>query len=713
MVFDLRLKGNTISNNFTCYFVFSIVAFALVSDFTSSGYILTLDTVFAKNVFQISDTFFGLSPSYSVTPFLAFLNFLNIFFSVEFIQKLSFFLIFFVSGFSAYKMCPEDRGIGRYFAGFLYMLNPFIYVRFLAGHWLLLIAYAVTPFVVKAFMDFFEIKSTRNTIYIAFLLTFVFVLETHTPFLLLVLFAVFYIVKLTGYRENHSNISSLSRSCALFGILLLILNSYWLVPNFIGSSVPLGDITGSDLYAFTTKQDFNFNTLFTVESMYGFWRSGYIYTKDLLPYWYLFFVFIFILAVHGFISNYDHSKHGVYVKAFGAVAVLSVLLAAGISGPFAGGFEFLFNNVFFFKGFREPQKFVALLVLSYAYLGGLGVAEFEKIVKGKTLARFNAKKIIASLVIILALATPFIYSFTMFNGFWGQLKPADYPKDWYETNEFLNQDTQDFKILFLPWHAYMDFKWLPNAQKRLANPASIFFDKPVIQGDNMEAGGIYSSSSSPVSKYMEFLLSKRDKIDNFGELIAPLNIKYVILTKEVDYKLYDFLYDQTDLEPVKDTENLVVFKNRHPVHKIYQVDSISTIRSWDDLLETSRNEDIMGSAFVFGNKTDIRISQMKALNYSEEYPVLYNIEKPSLKYVVFTEKYSQDWKFGSIPPNANFGVGNVYAADRIEGLSLYYERFNVYLAGYIISGVAFVVLIVIYFRERRKEKRKKEEGILI
>jgi len=688
-----------------CYFVFAGVSLILVSGFFSRGYILTLDMVFTKNVFHVSSLFYGLTNSFSVTPLFAFLDFLNILFSVEFIQKLSFFLIFFLSGISAYKMCPEEWGTGKYFAGFLYMINPFVYVRVLAGHWLLLLAYAVTPFAVKSFMDFFKTQSFKKSIYVAFLLTLVFALETHTPFLLLIVFGIFFLAAALELRKKSGRVFDLSKSTALVILFLLVLNSYWLVPSFTGSSVPLGEITNSDLYTFTTRQDLNFNTLFTTASMYGFWRVGYVYTKDLLPYWYLFFIVILFLAVHGFASNY---KHSIYVKAFGVAAVLSVILAAGISGPFAGVFEFLFNNVFFFKGFREPQKFAALLVLAYAYLGGLGVAEFERIALNPARNAGAYKKIGAWLMISLAIATPFIYSFTMFNGFWGQLKPTDYPKDWYDVNDYLNSDKQDFNILFLPWHNYMDFKWIPNAQKRIANPASVFFDKPVIQGDNMEAGSIYSSSTNPISRYIGFMLANRNKIDNFGELVSPLNIKYVVLTKEVDYRLYDFLDNQSDLEPVKDTENLVVFRNKHSISKFYQVDGISTIKDWEDLLEISKTINISSSAFILGDAVEIRSSQRQALNYTIISPVKYMIEKPSRRYVVYSEKYSEDWRLGGKMPAANFGVTNVYDASEIKGLAMYYEKFNVYLAGYMISGVSFVMLLILYYRESR---RKKDDGL--
>lgn len=681
------------------YFAFSLLSLVLVWNFFSPGYILTLDMIFTPDAFPISDSFYGFNNQYSVLPFFAFLDFINIFISIELIQKLLFFLIFFISGVSAYRLCPEEWGVGRYFASFLYMLNPFIYVRFLAGHWLILIAYAVSPIVIKSFIDFFEAPSGKRSVYMAFLLTFVFALETHTPFLLLIVFGVFYIVKVLESRKIGGRVMEISRSSALIVLFLLILNSYWLIPSFTGGSAPLSEISASDIYVFTTKQDLNFNTLFTTASMYGFWRGGYTYTKDLLPFWYLFFAFILFLSVHGFVSNYRHPKYGVYVRAFGMIALLSLLLASGISGPFGGVFEFLFNNVFFFKGFREPQKFVALLVLAYSYLGGLGVAELGNLLKENSPIQKDSlrNRTYVYVIIALALLTPFLYSFTMFNGFWGQLKTTDYPKDWYEVNDFLNRDKQDFKVLFLPWHLYMDFKWLPTPQKRIANPAGIFFDKPVIQGDNMEAGTIYSSTSNPVSRYIEYLIASRDKIDNFGELVAPLNVKYILLTKEVDYSSYDFLYKQKDIKVVKETPNFVVFKNDHPVSKFYQVDAVNTIRSWDELLEISRTEDITASAFVIGKDSKIRSSAGQFLDYTIDSPVAYRINKPSKRYVVFSEMYSQDWNLDGNQPLMNLGATNVFDASGIKGNTLYYQRFNIYLIGYIISVIAFLVLVYKYY----------------
>ena len=65
----------------------------------------------------------------------------------------------------------------------------------------------------------------------------------------------------------------------------------------------------------------------------------------------------------------------------------------------------------------------------------------------------------------------------------------------------------------------MDFKWINNTNKRIANPSGHFFDKEVISGTNAEIGDIYREVNTPEQVYIDSLLDKKDNISNFGELI--------------------------------------------------------------------------------------------------------------------------------------------------------------------------------------------------
>ncbi|MCE8424857.1 MAG: DUF3367 domain-containing protein [Candidatus Methanoperedens sp.] len=585
------------------------------------------------------------------------------------LQKLYLFLIIFLSGSSMHSMIRTESYIPKYFAGLFYAINPFVYVRFLAGQWFILLAYSIMPFAVKSFIDFLENQDKRNLLKALLLTALIGSTNSHILVLMFMVYLILLLFKLYQIRDEFTAIKNLLKSLSILTLLFVLLCLYWLLPVFTAKSTLINQLSQADIYAFSTKTT-AFNAAFTIASMYGFWRSGYIYAKDLIPYWYLLFFFIIYLAILGFINNFKDRTIGLPVKALGVIAIIAVILGSGIYGHFSTLFEFLFSNIFFFKGLRDSHKFAALLALSYSYLGALGVAEFEKLARGiGWKGHENYKKLAAWAFIIIALITPFIYSFTMFNGFWGQLKPTDYPGDWYEINDFLNNDPQDFNGLFLPWHKYMDFNWIPNTQKRIANPASNFFDKPVIQGENIEIGPIYSQSTNPAQHYVESLLVKRNNLTNFGELMIPLNVKYVLLTKEADFKQYLFLFNQTDIVLKKETKNFYIFENKHAVSRFYLADTID----------------------------QENFSDLKPISYNQVSPVKFHVAGGE-GYIIFVPPNlnSEYWEFKGQPSIVN-GSYAVYPS----GVgTIYYKRFDTYLLGYAVSLITLLWLFVWYKKER-------------
>jgi hypothetical protein len=442
-------------------------------------------------------------------------------------------------------------------------------------------------------------------------------------------------------------------------MIFIFLNFYWILPLITAKNTIIDNINDEHFNIYAPKIG-SLEDRFNIAGMYGFWREGYTYAKDFIPYWQVLLVFIIYLSINGFTSYYKDSKVGIYARAFAVIGILGFILATGINGPFGGFNHWLYDNTIL-KGFRDSHKFVAMLVLCYAVLGGLGLSRFEAL---------SEKKNYFKVIIGIALIIPFIYSFTFFNGFAGQIKPTDYPPDWYEVNDLLKQDGQDFKILFLPWHGYMDFTWVNNTQKRIANPSRNFFDKEVISATNAEIGNIYRQDNAPDQLYIDSLLENKSNITNFGELVSILNVKYVILAKEIDYEKYYFLFNQSDLELISDTDTLYVFKNTNKIAKIYQTDDIENI----------------------GNKEEVRY---RAIN-----PVRFETADMNRKYLVFTEPYSTDWKLDGKDPVKAYGVVNAFENG---GKEIRFERFyRVNLPAYGISILTFVGLIVLYVRKNLK-----------
>ena len=351
---------------------------------------------------------------------------------------------------------------------------------------------------------------------------------------------------------------------------------------------------------------------------------------------------------------------------------------------------------------RDTHKFVTMLCLSYSFLGALGLADVEKSLE-------NRKPVIKKTIIFAILLIPLIYSFTFLNCFANQINPTDFPKDWYDVKEFLNKDKDDFRVLFLPWHLYMDFHWIPNKDKRIANPAPNFFDREVISAKNVEIPGIYRQVYTPYQVYIDYLLSKRNEIKNFGELVSIVGVKYILLTKEVDYKNYLFLFNQTDLELVKETENFYVFKNKAFKGLIFSVDGVAYVRNWDELIEISKTEDITKRLYIIGSGKEEGNETCKILKFEKINSVKYVIKDEPLKYIIFTEEYSKDWKLDGVEPIKAYGVVNAYVVEESNSpIKIVYERFyKVCLPSYIISLIIFLGCIGYLLYHWRREKGDK------
>lgn len=712
------------------YLVYSVLALCILGKLLFPGYILNFDSYFSPHP-HFDNYFRGLSQwSNSVfavnmasNPFFLVLQLLAKIIPMWFLEKLLFFLILFLSGWGMHRLMP-GRLPSRYFAGLLYMINPFVYARFMAGQWGVLVAYALLPLAIGAFLKLLQDGGWKNVILISVLATFVGIVSVQGYFLLFLACFIILLIKLINERRNRSTVLNILKWSAIAAGVFFILNVYWLVPLFTTKGTILTQFSQADLFSFAPQNTSNLGIAFNIASMYGFWRNAYTYAKDLLPFWWLLFIFILFLAIYGFISKISSASRASnselrmevtpppdrkklqstepwLVISFALIGIIGFILALGVANTYTRPFfEWLWDNFSFFRGFRDSQKFVMLLCLAYAFLGGLGVNELLRGLRKQTK---QLPRIGMTALICIALLTPAAYSFTEF-GFHGQLGVTDYPQQWYDVNNYLNQDKDDFNVLFLPWHMYMDFGWLPNKDKRLGNPAQQFFDKPVIAGDNIEMPGIYTESTNPVSKYVEFLLSKSKDVSNLGELLAPLNVKYIILVNEADYPNYDFLNHQIDLKIVMQKPGITLFENEHATARTYAANSVVHIQSLDDYLALSRTQDVMEHVYVLGGGTDSGNAEpFTPVSTIEKSPVGYKVGGTTQNYTVFTvpqDVSTDNWEYtGQQPVMTNLGFMPVFKSAP-DGAKIVYTRFyHVYLPCYIVAFLALVIMVILYFRK--------------
>ena len=248
---------------------------------------------------------------------------------------------------------------------------------------------------------------------------------------------------------------------------------------------------------------------------------------------------------------------------FVALAVLAFLFALGDQGATGPLFAWAYEHIPGFNGFREPQKAVGLLVIAYAVLGAAGL----EWLRGRASPRLWAPTM---LLTIGAVWVVLIVGHGQVTGRDRELRPASFPDSWQAANELLSRDSDDFQVLVLPWHQYLGLQFLEG--RVVSNPARVFFEVPLIVGDNIELPSLYSDSNSRRSSYIEAILAARGEVTQLGNLLVPLGVKYVALLKEADYGDYGFLSRQAALELVSESPELALYRNSRFAGRIYAVD---------------------------------------------------------------------------------------------------------------------------------------------
>lgn len=549
---DLRFVGSE-RGSFIAGFFYAVLALGIMLPLFKPGYLLALDLSWTPNIPLKATT------DYYFLVFF-FLHFLLYLLPSQLIEKLLLVSILWLAGYGMHRLITTRAQVepwAAYFGGILFVINPFAYGRFLAGQYLILFGYALIPWFVVALWNFFDCPDLKSSQRLVFWVLLVSIVDLHSIFFMAFFIVLSLLFLVVGRKQ-------IIRRLLAWGLLSVaewtLFSSYWLFPLIVGTSSTAALIHNFNIEfvkAFQTVGDPKFGVLFNAAAMYGFWvdKTGhYVLPKTIVFFWPVIACAFIVLALIGLVVR----RRDAHAWVVFSVGVISFILGVGIASPlFSGIYVWMFHHVPFFKGDREPEKFIGMVVLCYCYLGACGSSAIANFAKRKLGA--NAGVIGNVAISVVALSLPFIYTPLEMWGFSGQIVPTTYPADWYSVNQELVADHSSFQVLFLPWHMYLSFSFTRGV---IYNPASSFFDKPTIQGNNIQIGSIYTGQNTPTSLFVENkILEDGPKVSDVGTLLNQINVKYVILAKNFDAYQYLWLEKQTDLTLINNTKNLFVFKN--------------------------------------------------------------------------------------------------------------------------------------------------------
>lgn len=463
-------------------------------------------------------------------------------------SKLFFFVTIFLSGWLGFVLAMQIANLFKVgsqyhtplaIAGvFLLMLNPVLYERMITQPGVYL-AFVLMGFGLIHLLKTISDWKLKYYIFAGLLFGGAIGFSSHTVFMS----GMFCLIYAFLYLRTKKVLLGL---VFLMGMTLLP-NLNWLIGGFLGNwsvvTDTLATFNQANIEGFLSHALAPFNLELTSLMLYGFWgeRAGhFVFPEDVNPLWWVFSVILFLVSIGGYRFSYKNNKKLVWFLIL--VWLLSWIFATGISSSrFWALNQWMFDNIPYYIGLREPQKWVGLLLFVRAT--GILLA-FSKLLclldELRWSKREMQKKIVplGVLVLILIANTP-----ALIWGFYGQLVLSDYPTD-YQTYKqtTLSWDLRKGNILILPRHSYLACPW--TQRKIISNPLKAYLgnNPQIVSSDNIEVANLYTNSTSLQSKNIEAFLQKKDLalISGFSTIIM---MEYC-----ADHQNYDFLKNLTGLQ---------------------------------------------------------------------------------------------------------------------------------------------------------------------
>jgi hypothetical protein len=532
---------------------FSPVLFIVAPLFFTKGYIFLTDLVWGPNIsLSWSSQYFLLNVATKGLSFLL---------SVDLIEKLYITLCLGLALWGGRKIAELflKKQWLVFVASLFALFNPFVYDRAMYGQINIVGAFGLMLVGIGFLLEYLEKKQWRQVVFAGLAFAFSVQFSPHfiffiVAFYLFVFLPGLFVAAHDGAKQFFFTALKIS---AILLVIAFVLNANWIIGGVTGTSA-LGQfvstgVTQQDLVAFQTSGKTGADALGNVLMMSGFWGKDQFRYQDLTTLadnWGRSFFLLLPLILWGFIAGLrsKEKKYRAMTIGAGALFAVSVVLAAGIRIPVGSQITyFLFNHLPFYKGLRETQKWVSATTMIYLIFLSVGLRELftKKIVQRNA---FIMKCLVGAIIVMEA---PLLLW-----GFGGQVKPVQYPSDWYTINSYIVHDSGcSGSILFFPWHMYMSFSWIGAI---IASPAQSFFQCPVISGTDMEWGGSIGASEDPQGQAVEQWLATGGKTDLLHN--SAYNIKYIVLAKELDWQSYIGMGSNPELQPVMETATLVVYK---------------------------------------------------------------------------------------------------------------------------------------------------------
>ena len=199
--------------------------------------------------------------------------------------------------------------------------------------------------------------------------------------------------------------------------------------------------------------------------------------------------------------------------------------------------------------------------------------------------------------------------------------------------------------------------------------------------------------------------------------VAPLGVRYVVLSKAVDWPSYIWLNDQKDLKLVLDDQSLEVWRNvaykgvGQRITKLKSVTGIAGLLTLAKLNELGNGAVVIkeGSAGTSASAAPLESSAPAStsttrVSVRQLSPVAYQISSGTPGWVTVDATYQRGWSLNGHAAKAT-AEGTVLVRVGAQGGVLEFTPWRMVRLGYVISAATFIALVLVLFFEPRRRKR--------
>ncbi len=311
------------------YIVFGLLGTTIVLwQLIASGYVLTLDMVFGPHI----DLVRNAGDLLNTAPFWYLLSFLTAILGGWFTQKIVLITIVFSLFYLPlhfYKKIfnVEKTEGGEYITALFFAINPFVYERFLAGQWMVLLGYVLLVPFTAYLIEFCREWNNKNGLKLLGIIILMGAISTHY-FIISILITSF--VLAINFIYHKFSISFLKKSLIL-ALSIIVVSSYWIIPAILSKNGPIETFGPEHWEVFKTATDAHLGTTWNVLTLHGFWgEHEHWVERFVLPKYFslsfgISFTLLLIIIISGIYFGFKNKRLRAGVCIAFTIMVLSLI----------------------------------------------------------------------------------------------------------------------------------------------------------------------------------------------------------------------------------------------------------------------------------------------------------------------------------------------------------------------------------------------------